>query len=380
MAAITPQPVYGYSRVHFVKPQAVFGTHEAIAATDGFRAIDVKITPSQVLEDKKEGVNSPSKQSPLVGKRGGKFSAKFHMMPTTTGTPSDAGTFIKAAFGTETGSTYTLSSTANALQIAECAVGELWQEGSAGCVEQLDIEQTSGAAPTISASGSFASYIWAMRGSAAVSADAQKVVTLTAGHDGIASVGAYVDLTGAGNTNRLITAVTPATPSFTVDANITTALGADSPITPYCPTPTIAGNYIPAALSALTVDGVAMGCIGFKCSIKTGFHLKDKEATADRANGIFCGPREVTGEIQAYFMDAKEGARLGKAWDQTTHAIVMRFGEDITAKRAVLTIPAARFELVPLDLPDAEELVVSIKFVAQMSAASNDEITSLAFT
>jgi len=380
MGAITPQPVYGYSKVHFVKPQSTFGTHEAIAATDGYRAIDMKITPSLALEDKKEGVNSPSKQAPLVGKRGGKFSTKFHMMPTTTGTPSDAGTFLKCAFGTETGSTYTLSSTANALQVAECAVGELWQEGSAGCVEQLDIEATSGTAPTISASGSFASYIWAMRGSAASGAAGQAVATLTAGHDGIASVDSYVDLTGAGNTNRQVITVTPATPSITLGSNITTELTADSAITPYCPTPTIAGNYIPAGLSALTVDAVAMNCISFKMSMKTGFHLGDKECTADRANRIFCGPREVTGEIQAYFFDAKEGARLGKAWNQTTHALVMRFGEDVTAKRAVLTIPAARFEVTPLDLPESEVLVYTIKWVAQMNAASNDEITSLAFT
>jgi hypothetical protein len=380
MAAITPQPAYGYSRVHFVKPQTVFGTHEAIAATDGFRCIDMKITPSQNLQDKKEGVNSPSKQAPLVGKRGGKFSAKFHMMPTTTGTPSDAGTFIKAAFGTETGSTYTLSSTATGLQVAECAVGELWQEGSAGCVEQLDIEQNSGEAPTISASGSFASYIWAMRGSTSGDATPATTITLTAGHDGIASVDSYIDLVGAGNTNRQVTAVTPATPSLTIGSGLTTTTSADSAITPYCPTPTIAGNYIPAGLSALTVDAVAMNCISFKLSMKTGFHLGDKECTADRANKIFCGPREVTGEIQAYFMDAREGARLGKAWNQTTHALVMRFGEDTTAKRAVLTIPAARFEITPMDLPEADELVVTIKFVAQMNSASNDEITSLAFT
>jgi hypothetical protein len=379
MAAITPQPAYGFTRVHFVKEQNVFDTHEAMAATDGVRCIDMKITPSKAFEDKKEGVNSPSKQSPLDGKRGGKWNAKFHLMPTTSGTPPDAGPFIKAAMGAVTGSTYSLASVAFPLQLAECMVGELWQEASGACVEQLDIDVPSGESPTMSASGSFARYIWAMRGSAAISADSQKVVTLTAGHDGIASVDAYVDLTGAGNTNRQVTAVTPATPSFTVDTNITTALGADSPITPYCPTPTIAGNYIPVGLHALTVDAVAMNFISFKLSIKTGFHLGDKEASADRANKIFCGPREVTGEIQAYFFDAKEGARIGKAWDKSTHALSLRIGEATTAKRLTIAIPAARFEITPIDAPEAEETLVTIKFVAQMNAASNDEITSLLF-
>lgn len=374
MAAITPQNAYGYSRVHFVKAQATFDTHLAMAATDGFKCMDMKLQPSKAWEDRKEGNGTASKQAPLAGKRGGKFNAKFHLMPQTSGTPMDAGPFLKSAFGTETGSVYTLSSTANPIQLAECAIGEKWDEASGAVVEQIEFDVSQADAPTITASGSYARHIWAYRGSAASGAAGQAVATLTAGHDGNFSVDSYVTLTGSGNDNRQVITVTPATPSITLASNITTELGADSQIIPYCPTPTIAGNTIPMGVHALTIDGVTYSFSSAKVVAKTGFGLRDKEATSDRASGIIHGPREISFEAQMYWFDAKQSALLGKAWDGTTHAIVLRIGENTTAKRCTISIPACRFDVTPVDLPEAEASMCTIKGVAQMNAASDDEM------
>lgn len=374
MTAITAQPVYGESKVHFVKAQTAFDTHAAMAATDGFKCMKMDIKPSKEWKEVKEANGHGSQIAPLAGKRGGKWSAQFHLMPQTSGTPMDAGPFLKAGMGTETGSVYTLSATANPIQLAECAIGEYWREASGACVEQIEIDIPAGEAPTITASGSFARFIWSNRGSAAAGAAAQKVVTVTEGHDGNWSVDAAVDLTGTGNTNRMITAVTPATPSFTVDANITTELGVDSVIIPYCPTPTTAGNRIGIGNHALTIGGVTYSFIKSKITIKPGFHLRDKEANVDRANGIFAGPPVVEFEVELYWFDAKQSAVLGKTWDGSTNAVSLRIGENTTAKRCTLAMPAVRFDLPTENIPEEKEGTVTLKGTALMSSAAYDEL------
>jgi hypothetical protein len=380
MTAIAPNPAYGYNKVHFVKEQTTFDTHIAMAATDGFRCMDMKLTPSKTYEDRGEGVNSQTEQERIPGKRGGKFSAKFHLMPTTAGTAPDAGPFFKAAFGTETTGAYTLSATGVPLQLSQCVVGSLWEEGSGACVEQLDIECASGTAPTVTASGSYARHIWAGRGSSSGVASGQTVIPITSGQDGLWSVDSYVDLVGSGNTNRQVTAVTAATPSITIGSSLTTTIAADGLITPYCPTPTIAGNYIPVGVHSLTIDSMTLGFISAKISLKTGFHLGDKESTTDRANRIFCGKRTCTFEIQFYYLDGLSNAvMIGKAWDAKLHDIDLRIGENTTAKRCLISIPAGMLDITPLEIPAAEEMVWTAKGTAIMYAATNDEL-ALSFT
>ena len=120
--------------------------------------------------------------------------------------------------------------------------------------------------------------------------------------------------------------------------------------------------------------------ISFKASIKTGIHGLSAEASADRPTRLSRGAREVTGEVSHYFIASESGGDdvslfVGAAHSGTVIPIVARAGADVSKARMKINIPAARFEISPVAIPEAEEATVSMSFVARQSAANGDEIS-----
>ena len=127
----------------------------------------------------------------------------------------------------------------------------------------------------------------------------------------------------------------------------------------------------------MSIGGTSVGVISTKISYSTGYHGLDKESTTAKVNRIVRGAREITGESQVYFLDDETGTHLGLAWDGATTAIIQRIGANTAALRVTNTVLKARIEVVPIEVPDADEATTVIKWVARQSAAAGDEFSQL---
>jgi len=160
----------GGLQLHWAKAQTTYDTLLAFVAGDAVQPVkgSFKIEPEYPHEDSKESCGTHSLQDEIAQSKGGKWSAQFYIKPAAVGTAPDIGELLKAAMGIETvtGATsvgYTLSDTVrNPLQLAQHVEDRMQQIASGACVEEMSIEVTKGAPPTVSFSGSFATFAWAL--------------------------------------------------------------------------------------------------------------------------------------------------------------------------------------------------------------------------
>ncbi len=369
-----------------VKVESTYDTAAAFSATDGIGLIDLKIDPSKEFQLSKERVGTASAQAMIAGMSGGKWSAVSEIKPNAVGVAPDSGELIRAALGTETISggvsvTYSLNDSApNSLQLDKYVGAGLCQIANGAWVEQMDIEIQGNAPPKMSLSGGFATYGWVHGAEVNTNAliTATTVYYKTA-HKGNLGVNGRVkfgteDAAGAG---YLITAVddTASPPSITISPQLAAGISADAVIAPLVPTLTLSGTLLGGVSAGLTVDGSSVNFISGKIQIKTGLHGRNKEATASKSAGVLRGDREITGELQVYYIDKESGPLIGRAWAGTTRALVLRIGANTAAQRMTINIPKAFLEVVPIDVPDREEATATIKFRALQNAAAADELT-----
>jgi len=382
---------YGVDAKAFAKIEATFDTPAAFAATNAVALAEVlKLQPEQAAEPIKGHVGTASRQGFVIGKKSGKWTAPAEIRPNAAGTAPDFGAdILKAAFGTETVSggvsvTYALNdSPAQSLALGHLLGASAWEGCTGAWVEQLDIEVQGGGQAKMSAQGGYASHVWAYATTVGTGGALNGATSCpyanVAGDKGNLGVGASVTI-GAqtnGGAGYLITAVndTPTPPTITFTPALGGAVSAGDAIVPVAPAMTIGGTTLGAVECSLTVDGTAVGFISAKVSLKTGYHAVDKEANTNRASGVARGEREVTGEIQFYFKNSSTGPLLGRAWSGTTRALVLRIGPATAGKKATINVPKAFIDVVPLDIPEAEEATFTLKIRAQQNAAAADEMT-----
>lgn len=147
-------------------------------------------------------------------------------------------------------------------------------------------------------------------------------------------------------------------------------------IKPWFPSQTVSGTKLTAGECALEIDSVAYGFISAKLSIATGLHGLDKEATSIRANRVAGGARSVSLDLQCYALvgNAGNAAIHGRAWASATHDVMIRVGANTAAARMTINVDEIRFDVTPLDLPEAEEAQLALKGKARQNAAAADEV------
>lgn len=377
---------YGVDSKFFVKREATYDTVQAFVAGDGVGLIDLKLDPTKEYHLSKERVGTASAQAMIAGMRSAKWSAQSEVKPNAVGTAPDIGELLKAAMGTETVSggvsvTYSFNSTApGSVQLGRYDGPGAYAVGNGGWAESLDLECKANSEPTISFAGGYAThgFVYGAQVHANALAAATTVYYKTV-YKGNISKNARVkfgteDNSGAG---YLITDVddTVSPPKLTISPGLVNGISADDAIAPFVPSPSLSGTLLGGISHGLSIDGTSVVFQGAKISVKTGFHGRDKEVTSDRPVGVLRGPREVTGEMMFTFEDTVNGPYLGRAWAGTTRALIFRFGPDTAAQRMKVNIPKAFIEVVPLDVPDANEATFNLKFRALQNSAADDEMT-----
>jgi hypothetical protein len=385
-----PSTAEGVFQQCLVKEQSTMDAMLAFVAGDGVSPVrgTFKIEPECVFEPTKEAVGSPSLQGEIITRKGGKWSGQFYVKPNAAGTAPDIGPLIKAAMGAEAvvggaSVTYSLDGDSHIpLQAVLHVPGRMQQVASGMWVEEMTIDVAGRGIPTISFSGGFATYGWVNAdiigtGGVATAASSCPLADASRGCVGVNGRVQIGDDTNGG-AGYLVTSVTQTGGAAAFGFSpVLAGAGelAGEEVWPLIPTPTLAGTILGASECGLTVDGAALGFVSAKINYKFGRRGLDKEATTYKANRIGGGLREVTAEIQCYWLESNTGNAnlIGRGWDGTTRDLYLRIGADTAAARMKINLDKVRLNVVPIEIPDAEEAMVTLSAVARQNSASDDE-------
>jgi hypothetical protein len=373
-------PTNAALRTHYLGLQSTHDTMVAWAGTHACRLLEMNLDGSKEFKEVEEcaGVGSP--RSDVAGKMKNKWSIKGYVKPNAAGTAPDIGDVLHAAFGDEvivggTSVTYSFDpDDPKSLQLMEMTDTNMQQQASGAWVEQLDLEAKGGEFPLISASGGYSRHMWAHGTTTTGAGIGDAIIPLTAGQDGAISVGALVSV-GA-DTARTVTAVTPATPSITVDPVLASLIGAGAAVIPYAPAASVAGTLITSVADYLTIDAAPLDVISAKLSFKPGWTGWDDECGSDHASRVLPGAHNVEGEFQLLWLDHATGYLYGKAWDGTVRTIAWRIGPNTAGQRLTVNI-RARLNISPIKVAGKECVKWVVKFSGRMNSADGDELNFL---
>ena len=388
------------ARFYAVK-ETTYNTLVTIAGTHAMPLIDMKLTPTRDYTKSKERTGTASLRHEIPGKKGGTWSASFYAKVGAAATTApDCGDLMLAAFGDENTTTdvsYRMHDGTNevtaptTLQLVRHAGKGIMEIANGAWVEQVDIEATGNEEAIISVSGGFASFGWCygalVEGSHAAADTTIEVEAGTAERVGVNSLVQFIKTDGTVYDNSSagykVTAVNGSTDIVTISPALEVGSSLDdaAEMLPFTPDQTLdTKTPLEVTGAALTIgSNSGMGFISGKVSMATGIHGLDKEGTSTTSTRISRGAREVTGEIQAYFIASGAAGEdvsryAGDAWNGTVQAITLRIGP-AASDRMVINIPAARIEVSEVEIPEAEEATVNFSFVARKSSSDGDELS-----
>lgn len=375
----------GVQQKFWVKTESTFDTVSSFVTTDAVDLIELKIEPSKEYTKRVSHVGTSSLQGEIAGMEGGTWSASTYVSTAAAGTAPDYGEILKAGFGTETvtGGTsvkYECSDSAaiGSLQLVKYSGDYLVEIANGAWVEQIEVEIPSGGGPAkITASGGFATYGFAAGGVVSgAHSTSETTITLATGDAQRLRPNVYVKFDSEDNSGSgyLVTAVDHDNDQITITPGLAGALSGSEVVAPNIPGQTIGGTVRSSTAGDLTVDSTSYACIDYKLTFKTGIYAREGEYTSSKPTGLFKGMREVEGEFSVFFEDTANGEWYGAAFDGDTHNMTARVGPSTAAEHLKIATPAARFEVTPIEVPEAEAATASVKFIARQSSAAGDEI------
>ena len=395
MATIIP---VGVQAKYFAQLESTYNTRAGFAVTDAVPLLNLEITPTYEFHALKERVGSASLQGEVKGTKGGTWSATMYLKPYGPGadaaTPPDVGpAILTAAFGNELlsgGTRYRMHDGSNevtaakSLQISRQAGSAFWEQINGAWIETIDFEATGNAEPTITVSGGFANYSYCFGGQMnGAHSTSDTAIQLKSNHAERVSVDATIQFSDGednGGHGYHVSAVDTATDIITISPGLAAGVSGDTFIEPIDKAQTLSVNGpLDGVTGSMTLFGTSnMGFISFKVSMKTGIHGLASEATNATVSRLSMGAREVTGEMQCYFLTSETAAEdigrvLGGAWNGTSGAIVTNIGSGSSLATAQFNLPNARLEVTPVSLPEADEATVAISFVARQDSTGGDE-------
>ncbi len=384
--------VLGLEGRFFCVAEGTFGTFAKHAAADAFRCDQLNIKYAQERMDRDDAHGSRSLKERTSGKKSVEWDLAGDLIPSgTAGTPPDIHAIIDAAFGTYANSGSTSDTYTPAL--AQTALGSVQltlhhgnrMRTAVGClVDKFGISLNGGEKVKVKASGRAKDIIetgYATLGAQFSSGGSSATVTSALKENLMAnSVVQFTGGTSDQNTNTqagyLISARSGTT--LTVSPVSAATFANSSAITPFTPTPTLAGTPIGGILGSLTIDGTAAIVTGFEYNLENGYIYCDDEAfQAGLTDGITSW-RKVSGTI-SFRLRRDHIIHTGLSLSGfTTRALVITCG---TAAGSICTINVPYAEVTPInpEVPKDKDATVTMEWVALSSSSGEDE-TSVVFT
>jgi hypothetical protein len=275
--------------------------------------------------------------------------------------------------------TYRVSDT-NALPTVRLSreTNQILREDLFGCwVEEVGVSASGGEEPKITFSGGAFNYALTGTG-ASEGSNSGTTLNVEAGQGVNFMVGSVISVST--NTDEIVTAKS-------TDALTTSSMGSTSDATPVLPTiytPTTAGSPINGISGSLLLNSVSLPITSFDMSLANGLKPISDEAMTKGTSDFIAGYRSVSGNIS---VRARKDMiqNLAQRYVQTTATadpsfasipVVITLGSE-AGKKCVITMATCELDFAGIEIPEAEEAILSIPFKALGATgadSSNQEI------
>ena len=359
-----------------------YGTsgQEALAGTDAAKVLSASMEFTVTRNDRMDARTSRSVMERITGKQEVSWSCESYLLPAGSTTAPDIDPLIEAAmggaFGASTAKTYKFSDS-NALPTVHMmrTANDVLREDLFGCyVEDMNITASGGEEPKISFSGGAFNY--ALTGSGTTEGTGSSATSLiTESGQGVNfMVGSVISF------NSLADKIVTAKSSDTLTIASSSWSDAQA-ITPTTYTETTAGNPVNGISGSLVLNSVTLPVTAFDVTVTNGVKALSDEAFEKGTSDFVAGYRSVKGNISV--RARKDFIKsLAQRYVQTTAtadptfssvALVVTMG-GVTGKKVVATMSKIEIDFAGIDVPEAEEAILSLPFTA-LGTSGSDELT-----
>ena len=387
---VNQEHALGRLRKVFAKVETTYGTQVSVVTGDAMKFLTFGITPDQPMNPRIDSKQTRTLQEEIKTKKTVAWAGEAYLLPNgAAGTAPDVDAMLKALLGVSTNDpgvsqVYTPADGQKVLggltlfhdhapAFAEAAIGA-W-------VEQATIRIAGGEEPKIALEGGAADYIFTGNGTVDAASAAAVTITVQAGGRENFMIGSRIkivdattestvesDGAGAGHT---ITAYNRTTGVATISPGLDNDVEAADKIIPFAPAETTAGAATSGVGGSLTIAAGSVDIVGAEIVIKNNVKPWAEQAFTEKVTDYLLGNREVSGSVN--ILARRDLIKhLGKTWDFGTQALVVTCGDTAGAKVEV-TCALARFQPVKVEVPESEEAVISLPFIAKGTTA--DEIS-----
>lgn len=356
------------------------GSQEALAGADAAKVLSTSMEFTVTRNDRMDARTSRSVMERITGKQEVSWSCESYLLPAGSTTAPDIDPLIEAAmggaFGASTAKTYKFSDS-NALPTVHMmrTANDVLREDLFGCyVEDMNITASGGEEPKISFSGGAFNY--ALTGSGTTEGTGSSATSLiTESGQGVNfMVGSVISF------NSLADKIVTAKSSDTLTIASSSWSDAQA-ITPTTYTETTAGNPVNGISGSLVLNSVTLPVTAFDVTVTNGVKALSDEAFEKGTSDFVAGYRSVKGNISV--RARKDFIKsLAQRYVQTTAtadptfssvALVVTMG-GVTGKKVVATMSKIELDFAGIDVPEAEEAILSLPFTA-LGTSGSDELT-----
>jgi len=359
-----------------------YGTdsQEALAGADAAKVLSTSMEFTVTRNDRMDARTSRSVMERITGKQEVSWSCESYLLPAGSTTAPDIDPLIEAAmggaFGASTAKTYKFSDS-NALPTVHMmrTANDVLREDLFGCyVEEMGISASGGEEPKISFSGGAFNY--ALTGSGTTEGTGSSATSLiTESGQGVNfMVGSVISF------NSLADKIVTAKSSDTLTIASSSWSDAQA-ITPTTYTETTAGNPVNGISGSLVLNSVTLPVTAFDVTVTNGVKALSDEAFEKGTSDFVAGYRSVKGNISV--RARKDFIKsLAQRYVQTTAtadptfssvALVVTMG-GTTGYKVVATMSKIEIDFAGIEVPEAEEAVLSLPFTA-LGTSGSDELT-----
>jgi len=370
----------GRNRKFYAKEEATYGVYIKPAAADAAKVLSCSFDYSQERKNRADSRTSRSQYTDgsdtgrITGRKTVNWSLEAYLIPAGSGsTDPDLFELFKAAMGASSSQVFSLTSgqALNSLCLTQ-RIGDVVMEAVTGAyVETMSISMSGGDDPRVSFDGGASNYI--VTTTSTTNGTGSGTATLVVDDADAFEIGSVVavaadDSSGAGYkvTNKSSTTLTlDSTASWSDGVAVTPFTAAEATVG--SPSPGITGSVTLAGNSGIEI-------IAFDMTLKNNIKPMADEAFSEVVTDFIPGYREVTGSLTVRC--AKDQAlELGKRRAFGTRDLQIVSGSG-TGKVCTIDLDDVEFQFSALDIPESEEVVITLPFVALASSATaSDELT-----
>jgi hypothetical protein len=371
----------GSEQKFYVTRETSFGTYKAPSATEAMAVLTTTIENKVARKDRRDAYQ-PSRgvQERITGKGEVTWGVDAYYIPSgTKNVAPAAGSFLQALLGyaedvnaddvtyaqSSTQVPFTLTLTSYTDYLMRCVYGAV--------VDEMTLKVSGGDEPKIHFGGWGMGYVetgWSLTTAKDLITD--KTIAYTTTDDYAFNVNSQV--TVGTSTGHTIDTVDRSAHSFTVTVGMASEQASGVSIVPYVPTWTDAGVPMTGISGSLTWDSAALSAavtsfdLSYKANVKANSDAAFQQYPTDGMPQFY----ECTGSIGMRVRRDLLVKILDRAEYATKALTVILGGADQSGTRATLTFAQVEQDWSAIQVPESEEVTMSLPFKVLESASGND--------